>query len=175
MVLSVDEKTQIQALDRTQPMLPLKPGQIERRTHDYTRHGTRSLYAAFDVATGQVRGRVTQRNRGVEFLAFLRQIERSTRRSRPAPDPRQQQHPRHARYPQLALQASPLPSPFYPDQRLLAQRRRKLVLPADAARSPARCSRTCRGRFTGWGLRPRLQSGRATYPGFTEWELPTRC
>lgn len=78
MVLSVDEKTQIQALDRTQPMLPLKPGQIERRTHDYTRHGTRSLYAAFDVATGQVRGRVTKRHRGVEFLAFLRQIERST-------------------------------------------------------------------------------------------------
>jgi len=78
MVLSVDEKTQIQALDRTQPMLPLRPGQIERRTHDYTRHGTRSLYAAFDVATGKVTGRVTRRHRAVEFLAFLRQIDADT-------------------------------------------------------------------------------------------------
>jgi transposase len=78
MVLSVDEKTQIQALDRTQPMLPLRPGQIERRTHDYKRHGTTSLYAAFDVATGQVMGRMTQRHRAKEFLDFLRQIERST-------------------------------------------------------------------------------------------------
>lgn len=74
-VLSVDEKTQIQALDRTQPMLPLRPGQIERRTHDYKRHGTASLYAAFEVATGKVLGRVTQRHRSREFVAFLRQIE----------------------------------------------------------------------------------------------------
>ena len=78
MVLSVDEKTQIQALDRTQPLLPMRPGQIERRTHDYKRHGTTSLYAAFDVATGKVLGRMTQRHRAKEFLDFLRQIERST-------------------------------------------------------------------------------------------------
>lgn len=78
MVLSVDEKTQIQALDRTQPMLPLRPGQIERRTHDYKRHGTASLYAAFDVLTGNVIGRITQRHRAREFLDFMRQIERST-------------------------------------------------------------------------------------------------
>lgn len=78
MVLSVDEKTQIQALDRTQPMLPLRPGQVERRTHDYKRNGTRSLYAAFDVATGRVLGRVTRRHRAREFLAFLRQIDEST-------------------------------------------------------------------------------------------------
>ena len=78
MVLSVDEKTQIQALDRTQPMLPLRPGQVERRTHDYKRNGTRSLYAAFDVATGKVLGRVTKRHRAREFLAFLRQINRAT-------------------------------------------------------------------------------------------------
>ena len=76
-VLSVDEKTQIQALDRTQPMLPLKPGQIERRTHDYKRHGTTSLYAAFDILTGKVIGRVTKRHRAKEFLNFLRQIDRS--------------------------------------------------------------------------------------------------
>ena len=78
MVLSVDEKTQIQALDRTQPMLPLRPGQVERRTHDYKRHGTASLYAAFDIMTGQVIGRITQRHRAKEFLDFLQQIERST-------------------------------------------------------------------------------------------------
>jgi transposase len=77
-VLSVDEKTQIQALDRTQPLLQLRPGQIERRTHDYKRNGTRSLYAAFDVATGKVLGRVTRKHRAKEFLAFLRQIDRAT-------------------------------------------------------------------------------------------------
>lgn len=78
MVLSVDEKTQIQALDRTQPLLQLRPGQIERRTHDYKRNGTTSLYAAFDVATGKVMGRLTARHRSKEFLGFLRQIDRST-------------------------------------------------------------------------------------------------
>lgn len=62
LVLSVDEKTQIQALDRTQPMLPLSPGQIERRTHDYKRRGAASLYAAFDIMTSQVIGRITQRH-----------------------------------------------------------------------------------------------------------------
>ncbi len=78
LVLSVDEKTQIQALDRTQPMLPLRPGQIERRTHDYKRNGTTSLYAAFDILTGKVIGRTTKRHRAKEFLDFLRQIDRST-------------------------------------------------------------------------------------------------
>lgn len=78
LVLSVDEKTQSQALDRTQPMLPLRPGQIERRTHDYKRNGTTSLYAAFDILTGKVIGRTTKRHRAKEFLDFLRQIDRST-------------------------------------------------------------------------------------------------
>jgi len=78
MVLCVDEKPQIQALDRTQPLLPLKPGQVERRTHDYKRHGNTSLYAAFDTLTGTVLGRVTQRHRSKEFLDFLKQIDRAT-------------------------------------------------------------------------------------------------
>ena len=78
-VLSVDEKTQIQALDRTQPMLPLKPGQVERRTHDYKRHGVTNLYAAFDILTGKVQGRITKRHRAKEFLDFLKQINRSTK------------------------------------------------------------------------------------------------
>ena len=77
LVLSVDEKTQIQALDRNQPLLQLKPGQVERRTHDYKRHGTASLYAAFDIASGQVIGRITQRHRAKEFLDFLNQIHRT--------------------------------------------------------------------------------------------------
>ena len=65
-VLSVDEKTQIQALDRTQPLLPLRPGQVERRTHDYKRHGTASLYAAFDIASGEVLGREVTEVPGTE-------------------------------------------------------------------------------------------------------------
>lgn len=79
LVLSVDEKTQIQALDRTQPMLPLRPGQVERRTHDYKRNGTTSLYAAFDIATGKVIGKLAKRHRAQEFLEFLDLLDRRTR------------------------------------------------------------------------------------------------
>jgi transposase len=75
MVLCVDEKSQIQALDRSQPILPLRPGQVERRTHDYFRHGTTSLFAALDIATGKVIGRCHPRHRHQEFLRFLQQIE----------------------------------------------------------------------------------------------------
>jgi len=75
MVLCVDEKSQIQALDRTQPMLPLGPGIPERRTHDYTRHGTTTLFAALDIATGEVIGELHRRHRSREFLQFLRTIE----------------------------------------------------------------------------------------------------
>lgn len=75
LVLCVDEKSQIQALDRTQPLLPMRPGQVERRSHDYTRHGTLSLFAALDTATGKVIGRCFARHRGSEFLKFLREIE----------------------------------------------------------------------------------------------------
>jgi transposase len=75
LVLCVDEKSQIQALDRTQPLLPMRPGQIERRTHDYERHGTTSLFAALDIATGQVIGRCYQRHRAIEFRKFLATVE----------------------------------------------------------------------------------------------------
>ena len=75
MVLCVDEKSQIQALDRTQPMLPLAPGLPERRTHDYERHGTTTLFAALDIATGAVIGDLHRRHRSAEFLQFLRTIE----------------------------------------------------------------------------------------------------
>jgi transposase len=75
-VLCVDEKSQIQALDRTQPVLPMLPGQIERRTHTYSRHGTTSLFAALDVATGEVLTQCHRRHRSQEFLKFLRKIDR---------------------------------------------------------------------------------------------------
>jgi len=77
LVLCVDEKSQIQALDRTQPVLPLRPGLPERRTHDYVRHGTTNLYAALDVASGQVIADLTDRHRAQEFRAFLNLINRS--------------------------------------------------------------------------------------------------
>jgi transposase len=75
MVLCVDEKSQIQALDRTQPVLPLAPGVPERRTHDYMRHGTTTLFAALDIATGEVIGRLHRRHRSQEFLKFLKTID----------------------------------------------------------------------------------------------------
>jgi transposase len=75
LVLCVDEKSQVQALDRTQPLLPLRPGQVERRTHDYARHGTTSLFAALDVKAGTVIGRCFPRHRAVEFRKFLDEID----------------------------------------------------------------------------------------------------
>jgi transposase len=75
LVLCVDEKSQIQALDREQPVLPMMPGMPERRTPSYVRHGTTSLFAALDVATGAVIGKCYKRHRATEFLDFLKQID----------------------------------------------------------------------------------------------------
>ena len=75
LVLSVDEKSQIQALDREQPVLPMMPGVPERRTHSYIRHGTTSLFAALDIASGFVIGKCYKRHRAAEFLDFLKQID----------------------------------------------------------------------------------------------------
>ena len=74
-VLSVDEKSQVQALDRTQPILPMTPGQAERGTHDYERHGVTSLFAALNVATGEVIGKCHRRHRHQEFLKFLDHVD----------------------------------------------------------------------------------------------------
>ena len=76
-VLCVDEKTQVQALQRTQPLLPLGLGYVEGVTHDYVRHGTTTLFAALDVATGKVLSQCKRRHRHQEFLAFLRHIDRN--------------------------------------------------------------------------------------------------
>lgn len=79
-VISMDEKTQVQALDRTQPMLPLRPGQVERRTHDYRRNGVVDLYAALEVATGRVVGECRDTHTGQDFLSFLKRLDRTFRR-----------------------------------------------------------------------------------------------
>ena len=81
LVLSVDEKSQIQALDRTQPMLPLRPGQVERHTHDYVRHGVTSLFAALETRTGTVLGECFPRHRAVEFRKFLDRIDEAVPRA----------------------------------------------------------------------------------------------
>jgi transposase len=77
-VLCVDEKSQIQALERTQRILPMQPGRIALRTHDYRRHGTTSLFAALDIATGKVIGSCMKRHRSTEFIRFLDRIDSQT-------------------------------------------------------------------------------------------------
>jgi len=76
-VLCIDEKSQCQALERSQPLLPMRPGQPERRTHDYHRHGTTSLFAALDIATGKVIGSCHRRHRHQEFLRFMQKVDAS--------------------------------------------------------------------------------------------------
>jgi len=81
LVLCVDEKSQIQALDRTQPVLPMRPGQVERRSHDYTRHGTTTLFAALNAKSGEVIGEFHQRHRAREFRKFLDTIDAAVPRT----------------------------------------------------------------------------------------------
>ena len=106
-VLCGDQKSQIQALERTQPVRPVAPGRVERRTHDYVRHGTTTLFAALEVATGQVTDACHPRHRHGEFLDFLKLVARAY--------PRRQLHvvldnyatPQVRQGPGLASQASP--------------------------------------------------------------------
>lgn len=81
MVFCVDEKSQIQALQRSQPNLPLRPGSPERQTHDYHRHGTTTLFAALDVVTGKIFGQCKDRHRAIEFIEFLKHIDVNTPRN----------------------------------------------------------------------------------------------
>ena len=93
-VLSIDEKSQIQALDRTQPGLPIKPGRCGTMTHDYKRHGTTTLFAALNVLDGTVIGRCMQRHRHHEFIRFLNAVEREVAGRQADPRrPRQLRHP----------------------------------------------------------------------------------
>ncbi len=131
-VLCVDEKSQIQALDRTAPVLPLMPGVPPRHTHDYVRNGTTNLYAALDLASGQVIADMTPRHRAEEFRRFLNLIDkprasppRRARRARQLLDPQDPVDPALARAP------PPLHAALHAHLQLLAEPRRTLVRRAD--------------------------------------------
>ncbi|MCE3250402.1 MAG: tISRso5 [Geminicoccaceae bacterium] len=127
-VLSVDEKSQIQALERTQPGLPPKERRPATATHDYERHGTTTLFAALNVLDGTVLGRCMQRHRHQEFLRFL------GRQAGPC-HPRQLRHAQTPQNPGVAGAAPALDLPFHSDLLLLAQRGRDLLRQADPAAS----------------------------------------
>jgi hypothetical protein len=111
LVLCVDEKSQIQALDRTQLLLPMRPGQAERRSHDYARHGTLSLFAALDVAKGKVIGKCFARNRG----------QRPDRSRRPSDDYEQLCYSPNPGDPPMAGKAPPLVCPLHAQFGILDQ------------------------------------------------------
>src|SRR6516165_7564886 len=127
LVLCVDEKTQIQALDRTQPLLPMRPGQVERRTHDYKRHGTTSLFAALEVKTAHVIGQTHRRHRSVEFRQFRSRGSQRPRGSRHPCHHGQLWHPQDCTDPELVCQAAPLSCALHPDLRLVVESGRALV------------------------------------------------
>jgi hypothetical protein len=129
-VLSVDEKSQIQALDRTQPGLPLKPGRCGTMTHDYKRHGITTLFAALNILEGKILGRCMQRHRHQEFIRFLNAVEADI----PAGKTVHVVLDNYATPPKgsrLARTASALRLPFHPNLGFLAQRGRGLLRQAD--------------------------------------------
>ena len=127
-VLCVDEKSQIQALDRSQPVLPMMPGMPERRTHDYARHGTTSLFAAFNIADGTVISELHRRHRAAEYLKFLSAIDKAVPAG--AGHTHRLRQPRHPQDPgrqRVDRPPSPLPRPLHPDRIILDQPGRTLV------------------------------------------------
>jgi hypothetical protein len=117
----------IQALDRTQPMLPLRPGQVERHTHDYKRNGTLVLSAALEVATGTVTTRTSAQHRSIEFLDFLNLLARTYPASSTPGRPRQREHPQDAGGRALAPPTPPDPLPLQPDLGVVDEPDRDLV------------------------------------------------
>ena len=138
-VLSVDEKSQIQALDRTQPGLPMKKGRAGTMTHDYKRHGTTTLFAALDVLEGKVIGRCMQRHRHQEFIRFLNAIEAQVPAGKIVhvilDNYAAHKHPKVRR---MARPPSALHLPLHADLLLLAQRRRGLLRQTHQAATQAR-------------------------------------
>ncbi len=138
-VLSVDEKSQIQALDRTQPGLPMKPGRAGTMTHDYKRHGTTTLFAALNILDGTVIGRNMQRHRHQEFIRFLNTIEAQVPVGKVDPRRRRQLcDPQASKGAPMAGAASPLDVPLHPDLSILAQCRRRILRQTHAPAPPAR-------------------------------------
>ena len=138
-VLCVDEKSQMQALDRSQPVLPMMPGMPERRTHDYARHGITSLFAAFNIADGTVISRTAPPAPGgrVQEVPDRDRQGRARRAGRP-PGLRQPRHPQDPGDQRLAGPAPPLPHALHPDRILLDQPGRTLVRPAHRPTHPPR-------------------------------------
>jgi transposase len=138
-VVSIDEKSQIQALDRTQPGLPLKPGKCGTMTHDYKRNGATTLFAALNILDGTVIGRCMQRHRHQEFIRFLNAVERAV-------PPGKVVHaildklrrPQTTQGSRMAGRSSALDVPFHADLRLVAQRRRGLLFRHHAPPYPTR-------------------------------------
>ena len=126
-MLCVDEKSQIQALDRTAPMLPMQPGLPERRTHDYVRHGTTTLFAALDIATGKVTARCQPRHRHQEFLRVPQAGRPRLPRPGAAPGDGQLRRPQARRGPRLAGRQPADPGALHPDLRVVAEPGRGLV------------------------------------------------
>jgi hypothetical protein len=147
LVLGVDEKSQIQALDRSQPLLPMRPGQAERRAPDYLRHGTTNLFAALDFKAGTVIGQFHRRHRAVEFRQFLETIDHQVpRRCALHFDHRQLRNPQTPGHQALAAASSALSSPLHAYRRFLAQPGGTLVRgphrKTTAPRRPSQHSRT---------------------------------
>jgi hypothetical protein len=155
-VLCVDEKSQIQALDRTQPGLPIKRGRAGTMTHDYKRNGTTTLFAALDVLTGKVIGECHPRHRNREFLRFLRTIDRQVPKGSGRPShPGQLRNSWARQREELACQAPPFPAPLRPHLVVLAQHGRVLVWSPDRAGDPSRQLR----------FRPGVDRGNPGVPG----------
>ena len=137
-VVSIDEKSQIQALDRTQPGLPMKRGKCATLTHDYKRNGTTTLFAALSVLEGKVIGRCVPRHRHQEFIGFIATVERSVPPGKVIhailDNYAAHKHPRGAG---LARGASAMDVPLHADLVLMAQRRRRLLLQAYPAKPEA--------------------------------------
>jgi transposase len=128
LVLCVDEKAQIQALDRSQPILPLRPGRVEGRTHDYTRHGTTTLFAALNTKSGNVISEFHQRQRAREFRKFSDDHRYPRPRAPGCPlDPGQLQHPQNAGDPPMAGPPSALPPALHAHGRFVDQPRGAVV------------------------------------------------
>ena len=138
-VFCVDEKSQIQALDRTQPVLPMRPGQVERRTHDYRRHGTTTLFAALNVKTSELITQFHQRHRSIEFRQFLDAVDAAVPRHLDV----------HLIMDNYGTHKTPLirnwfakrpalSRPLHADLRVVAEPRRALVRRAHEQTTPAR-------------------------------------
>src|ERR1700747_2533229 len=137
-VLSVDEKSQIQALDRTQPGLPMKPGRAGTMTHDYKRHGTTTLFTALNVLDGTIMGSNMKRHRHQEFIRFLNTIEAKVPKRKANPRHRRQlRHPQASKGKRMVGAPSPLDLPLHPDIGILAQRCRRVFRQAHKTPSAA--------------------------------------